>query len=307
MATPIGRILLMPQGDFNAATVYNALDWVRNGGAAWVCKVDNTVGIAPPTLPATSNANWQLLSEDGTVGGWSSIANKPFETIGAGLDVNLLNELEVAAENTYIPTGTSSDRPISGQGVADALTVLNDYYDKTDIDNKLSVVVKYAGKKTFSQLTSALLTSTYENNFFMLSDDGYITSANIDLWNDNFIVGDHVTADSHIAVIAYTGSDPNKGAYVFDDFGGFVEVDEFTSSVTQANDKVVFDDLNPDYGYKICFDDQGATGDLSIPKWTNVKKETATNSTSSNPLIKLTYTISGGTNGTSKFALRILK
>ena len=307
MATPIGRILLMPRGDYDPIAVYNSLDWVRFSGASWVCKVDNTTGVTPPTPPATSNANWQMLAEDGTVGGWSSLTGKPFDSIGAGLDVNLLNELEVAAENTYIPTGTSSDRPISGQGVADALTVLNGYYNKTDIDNKLSVVVKYAGKKTFSQLTSALLNSTNENNFFMLSDDGYITSSNKYLWNDNFILGDHIPMDSHIAVIAYTGSDPNKGAYVFDDFGGFVEVDEFTASVTQANDKVVFDDLNPDYGYKICFDDQGATGDLSIPKWTNVKKETATNSTLSNPLIKLTYTISGGTNGTSKFALRILK
>lgn len=83
--------------------------------------------------------------------------------------------------------------------------------------------------------------------------------------------------------------------------------DEFTPSVTQANNSVVFDDLNPDYGYEIWFDDEGAIGDLTVPPWTGVTKATGTNSTVDNPLIKLTYTISGGTNGTSKFALRILK
>lgn len=85
------------------------------------------------------------------------------------------------------------------------------------------------------------------------------------------------------------------------------ELDEFTPSITQANNSVVFDNLNPDYGYKICFDDEGATGVLTVPTWTGVTKATGTNSTVDNPLIKLTYTISGGTNGTSKFALRILK
>ena len=85
------------------------------------------------------------------------------------------------------------------------------------------------------------------------------------------------------------------------------EMDEFTPSVTQANNSVVFDDLNPDYGYELCFDDEGATGALTVPTWTGVTKATGTNSTVDNPLIKLTYTISGGTNGTSKFALRILK
>ena len=139
MATPIGRILLMPKGDFNSATVYNTLDWVRFGGASWVCKLDNTVGIAPPTLPTTSNANWQLLAEDGTVGGWTSISGKPFETIGAGLNVNLLNELEVAAKNTYIPAGTSSDRPISGQGVADAI---DQTYDGTSAKAQSGVAIE---------------------------------------------------------------------------------------------------------------------------------------------------------------------
>ena len=45
MATPIGRILLMPKGDYSGSAVYNALDWVRYSGSAWVCTTDNTTGI----------------------------------------------------------------------------------------------------------------------------------------------------------------------------------------------------------------------------------------------------------------------
>ena len=137
MATPIGRILLMSKGTYDPTAVYDNLDWVRYNGAAWVCKLDNTTGIAPSTSATT---NWALMSEDGTIGGWSSIANKPFESVGKGLTVPSsgadqdklmidlgdsmkfdVNKLDVAAKQTYVGTGTSSDRPISGAGVKDAL------------------------------------------------------------------------------------------------------------------------------------------------------------------------------------------
>ncbi len=166
-----------------------------------------------------------------------------------------------------------------------------------------SAIVRYAGKKTFAQLDDTLLIAANENNFFMLSDSGYITSSNINLWSDNYVVGDHIMTDSHIAVIAYTGSDPNKGPYVFDDFGGFVEVDEFTAAVTQSGTTVTFDNLNPAYGYKLFWDSASATGDLSVPRPVNINQTSGTNTGT----IKLTYTIKGGTSGSSQFKLRILK
>lgn len=172
-------------------------------------------------------------------------------------------------------------------------------------DNELEIdeaVVRYAGRKTFAELTSALLVAANENKFYMISDSGYITSSNIDLWSDNYVAGDHIMADSHIAVIAYQGSDPNKGPYVFDDFGGFVEVDEFTAEATQNGTTVTFDNLNPDYGYQLCNETGSATGNLTLPRWTNVNKGSGTTPGT----VKLIYTISGGSNS-AKFRLRILK
>jgi len=160
MATPIGRILLMPKGDYNASVVYNSLDWVRDGGAAWVCKVDSTTGIAPPALPTTENANWILMSQDGSVGGWSSLGGKPFNSVGDGLDVDtsvdpngaltiavdtsllLGSKLSVNTQNTY---SSSNTNPISGQGVADALA---DYYDKTAIDGQITGLTNSKADRT---------------------------------------------------------------------------------------------------------------------------------------------------------------
>ena len=166
---------------------------------------------------------------------------------------------------------------------------------------------RYAGAKTFAQLTSALLIADNVDKFYLCTDGGTITSPD----DANWVLpeGSVIPADSHIAVI----EDPDTpGAYLFDDFGGYVdisgkadktELDSYTELVTQANGKAVFDNLNPNYGYEIEWDDSSASGDLSIPKWTNVKKESGTNAGT----IKYTYTISGGTDGTSKFALRIKK
>ena len=131
--TPIGRILLMPRGDYSGIAVYNALDWVRHAGAAWVCTTDNTTGIAP----AIGVPEWQLLAADGSVGGWSTLANKPFETIGKGLtvpssgaeqdqlkinvDTTMLlgSKLGVNVQNTY---SASDVNPISGTGVSQAIS-----------------------------------------------------------------------------------------------------------------------------------------------------------------------------------------
>ena len=243
MGNPIGRILLIPKGDYSALVTYNNLDWVRNGGAAWVCKVDGTIGIAPPNPPATSNANWQLLAEDGTVGGWTSISGKPFETIGAGLDVNLLNELEVAAKNTYIPTGTSSDRPISGQGVADAMTALQN--TKTEIDSQEEPLAKNGGSKTWNELitnSSTYLKLANVNKFYRLTTAGTVDSTNQSLFVSGIVDGEHFYADSHIAVV-----EESAGVYKYDYFGGGIEPEVyFDVTATSLTYTFTHDSITPD-------------------------------------------------------------
>lgn len=287
----IGRILLMPKGTYSSAVLYNALDWVRYNGAAWVCTTDYTTNITPSLL----TPEWQLLAEDGSVGGWTSLQNKPFETIGTGLSVNGSDELVNDLGDVEITS------PQDGQ------ILEYDYTNSKWVNgDKISTIARYGGTKTFAQLTSSLLVVGNVDKFYLCTDGGSIQAADAANWL--LPVGSVIPAKSHIAVI----EDPyNPGSYIFDDFGGYIdisgkadktELDEFTAAVTQNGTTVTFDDLDASYGYKLCWDDSSASGDLAIPKWTNLNKSAGTNSG-----IKLVYTIKGGTSGNSQFKLRILK
>ena len=182
---------------------------------------------------------------------------------------------------------------------------LQDYYTKQDIDDKLEVVITYGGQKTFAKLTAALLVAENENKFFRITTSGHLTSADLANWASSYIVGDYIEVDSHIAVVNFgTSANPD---YRFDDFGGFVEVDEYTSLATcrTDNSKVIvdFDNLNPDYGYEIEYEVPSAATTITVPTYTAVTKGAGTNTGT----IKLTFTLSGATAGTDQFALRIKK
>ena len=77
--------------------------------------------------------------------------------------------------------------------------------------------------------------------------------------------------------------------------------DGWTDAVTQANGVAVFDNLDPNCGYHIEYVIPANGTSIKIPGWTNLKQEAGTTTGT----IKQTYTISGGTNGTSQFKLRI--
>jgi len=243
--TPIGRILLMPKGDYNASVVYDALDWVRHAGSAWVCTTDNTVGVTP----AAGVPEWQLLASDGSIGGWASLTGKPFETLGDGvkkaaddsltlnIDSSLLlgSKLSVNTQSTYSSVGTN---PINGTGVADALSPI---LDGVSIDSFADVESALSGKQ----------------------DSDIITT------------------------------------------------------VTQANGAATFDDLEPNLSYYIEYNTVDANGvdavdaagqdHIDIPAYTKISKTAGTSSTVGHPLIKLVYTIVGGTDGETRFNLRAEK
>ena len=116
----IGRILLMPKGDYSASTTYNMLDWCRYNGKAWVCKQDNTVGIAP-----SESAVWTMLVQDGSGGTGSGDMQKTVydtdddgvvdsaETIsGLTASIAQLNYLNTATSNIQTQiNGKVSDNP----------------------------------------------------------------------------------------------------------------------------------------------------------------------------------------------------
>lgn len=109
-----------PMGDYNPATGYVLDDAVLYNGSTFVA-LGATTGNAPPTLPTTSNAYWQLLARQGIdgMGTVNSVA------AGTGISVNLADpttpEVSVVAF-----TGDSGDGgalggvppPIAGDAAA---------------------------------------------------------------------------------------------------------------------------------------------------------------------------------------------
>jgi hypothetical protein len=263
-----------PGADTVATWVYDMTLSGGGGGVTTLAELDD--------VTITTPSDNQLLAYDSNAGKW----------------------VNASVENQYVPT--SSDIPISGYGVADAFaSELQEYYTKQDIDDKLEVVVAYGGQKTFAELTAALLVAENENKFFLITTDGHLTSSDLANWAPSYIVGDHIAVDSHIAVVNFgTAANPS---YKFDDFGGFVETDEYTPLATCRTENsqtiVDFDNLNPDYGYDINYEVPSSATTITVPTWTNVVQSVGTNTGT----IKLTYTLSGATAGTDQFSLRIKK
>ncbi|WP_105430233.1 LamG-like jellyroll fold domain-containing protein [Neorhizobium sp. T6_25] len=64
---PAGEIGVNFRGAYSGATAYVIRDMVLNNGSSWIA-LQATTGNAPPILPATANAYWQLAAAKGTDG-----------------------------------------------------------------------------------------------------------------------------------------------------------------------------------------------------------------------------------------------
>ena len=64
---PAGLTGIRWRGAYSAGTSYLERDSVRDNGSAWIALQD-TIGNAPPVLPVTANAFWELLSAKGVDG-----------------------------------------------------------------------------------------------------------------------------------------------------------------------------------------------------------------------------------------------
>lgn len=212
-AQQVGRILLMPKGNYNPNVVYNSLDWVRQSGASWVCKVDGTTGITPS---ASATTNWALMAEDGTVGGWSSISGKPFDSVGTGLSVDTSDPNKPLYVDPQGSVASGNVEAVSGDTVYSYLD--SNYYDKTHV-NKLA---QYAGEDTFGNLVanaSTILVAANKNKYYYVTDDtGSITNTNRSYFMDSLPVGTHFRKGSLFIVVetVINGTTYYKFAY----FGG---------------------------------------------------------------------------------------
>ena len=178
--------------------------------------------------------------------------------------------------------------------------------------------VRYGGALNFSDLAtyaSTYLTAAYEDTFFLLRTGGTIGTGEASAyWSSNFTDGNVIPADAHIAVINVNRGTMNPASYKYDDFGGFVdisgkadktELDDFLTPVTQANGKATFTGLTPSHGYSLFMyspDANNTETTITPPSYTSVKK-----TISSAGVMTLEYTISGGTDGTTQWTLRVDK
>lgn len=69
-----GRISPTPMGDYDNTTTYRRLDWVKYGGTSYICKKNNTMGIAP-----SNPERWQKIVDE--VGDMNIIFTEPTERI----------------------------------------------------------------------------------------------------------------------------------------------------------------------------------------------------------------------------------
>ena len=117
---PIGRILIIPKGNYDPSTPYNSLDLVRYDFKSWLCKTDGIIGITP-----TEGTDWTLMTEDGTDGrGIVDIQR-------TGTDPS--NPLKDIYTITYTDGTTSTFTVTNGSGGGTtADTMLKSVYDKND-------------------------------------------------------------------------------------------------------------------------------------------------------------------------------
>lgn len=102
-----------PRGAYSGATEYNQDDLVIDQGSTWRLKVSTSTGNAPPTLPTTSNTQWEIFAqvgddgEDGDDGDAATVTVGTVTTVAFGQPATVTNVGTSAAAvlNFEIPAG----------------------------------------------------------------------------------------------------------------------------------------------------------------------------------------------------------
>ena len=176
---PIGRILIIPKGNYDPATPYNSLDLVRYDSKSWLCKTDGIIGITP-----TEGTDWTLMTEDGTDG-----------TDGRGI-VNIQrtgtdpsNPLKDIYTITYTDGTTSTFTVTNGSGGGTtADTMLKSVYDtdgdgivdKADVANTATNATDATNAKNLKKSDGTIVDAdTITTKLSKLNSDGTLDFSNV--------------------------------------------------------------------------------------------------------------------------------
>lgn len=228
---PIGRILIIPKGNYDPATPYNSLDLVRYDSKSWLCKTDGIIGITP-----TEGIDWTLMTEDGTDGtdgrGIVNIQRTGTDPSNPLKDIYTITYTD-GTTSTFTVTngsggGTTADTMLKsvydtdGDGIVDKADVANTATNATDATNtknlkksdgtivdadtittKLSKVdsngqIDYSDVKNTPKIPSKTSDLTNDSNF--------VKSSDLDSW---FSQTQQATATGEQSVV-FTGLDTTK-------------------------------------------------------------------------------------------------
>ena len=283
---PIGRILIIPKGNYDPSTPYNSLDLVRYDFKSWLCKTDGIIGITP-----TEGTDWTLMTEDGTDG-----------TDGRGI-VNIQrtgtdpsNPLKDIYTITYTDGTTSTFTVTNGSGGGTtADTMLKSVYDKDDD----GIVDKADAANTATNATDATNASNLKKSdgttisadsintkLSKLNSDGTIDFSNVGS-KPTTLSGYGIT-DAYTKTQVYTKTEVDNKLDSWHKYNGSIE--ENTVNTTNSDETITFHSIDTSKAYELWFDTsdgQQATVKSSLISGTDI-----------------TYTVNTPTAGT-KFRLLV--
>ena len=241
---PIGRILIIPKGNYDPATPYNSLDLVRYDSKSWLCKTDGIIGITP-----TEGTDWTLMTEDGTDG-----------TDGRGI-VNIQrtgtdpsNPLKDIYTITYTDGTTSTFTVTNGSGGGTtADTMLKSVYDKDDD----GIVDKAEAANTATNATDAtnaknlkksdgttISADSINTKLSKLNSDGTLDFSNVK--------SKPTTLSGYGITDAYTKTEVDNKLDSWHKYNGSIE--ENTVNTTNSDETITFHSIDTSKAYELWFD-----------------------------------------------------
>lgn len=155
------------QGTYGAGTAYVLNDGVLYNGSSWRA-LQATTGNAPPTLPTTSNAYWELIARQGTDG--AGTVSSVVAGAGAAVDntdptapvVSVSNDLLITVSLLALQVADNTNVALflgdAGNRVADSFDALTyvDVAGATNLDTSAAGILKPTLPAVTSTLSQAL-------------------------------------------------------------------------------------------------------------------------------------------------------